>query len=226
MASLREERGSLRGLISGAVLLVLGGCLGLVLGSLLDAPRLLLHRLQGPVETVELPPPEPEPVTERREDLAEYRALQEQREPETPSPPAPRSKPAPPQVAAAPPQNQGARAEEAVRPQEPEADSVIRALANEHESPAASLPKPASTEQGSKASDSRVVQVGAYADLAAARAAVAGLRADGLDAYVSDQRAPGRYPYRVRVRPAAGESAAELSRELEGRGLEVWITRE
>ena len=49
------KRSPTRSVLTGAALVAAGGCVGIVAGALLDAPRVLLHRLQGPVQTVELP---------------------------------------------------------------------------------------------------------------------------------------------------------------------------
>ena len=79
MKAQRGETGSTRSSLAGAALLLLGGCIGLVLGALLDAPRILMRRLQEPVQTVQLEPDsEPRAVAAAppAEQLAEYRALQ------------------------------------------------------------------------------------------------------------------------------------------------------
>jgi hypothetical protein len=47
----------------GALLVAIGGCLGIVIGSVSDTPRILFERLRGPVETVDLEqPPAPAPA--------------------------------------------------------------------------------------------------------------------------------------------------------------------
>ena len=43
--------------VYGALLVAIGACVGIVVGSLSETPRLLLERLRGPVETVELEAP-------------------------------------------------------------------------------------------------------------------------------------------------------------------------
>jgi hypothetical protein len=45
--------------VYGALLVAIGGCLGIVIGSVSDSPRILFERLRGPVETVDLEPPAP-----------------------------------------------------------------------------------------------------------------------------------------------------------------------
>ena len=50
----RGEDGSARGLLVGSGLLAAGAAAGILAGALLDAPRILLHRLQGPVSSADL----------------------------------------------------------------------------------------------------------------------------------------------------------------------------
>ena len=51
--------------VYGAGLVALGACLGIVIGSLSETPRLLLERMRGPVETVEIAAPMPARARER-----------------------------------------------------------------------------------------------------------------------------------------------------------------
>ena len=71
-----------------------------------------------------------------------------------------------------------------------------------------------------------MVQIGAFADTPSADKVIGKLRAQGFDSYLSKKPAGGRYPHRVRVRPAGGTDADALAAELTRRGYDVWITRE
>ncbi len=223
------KRSPTRSVLTGAVLVAAGGCVGIVAGALLDAPRVLLHRLQGPVQTVELPA---ESTRVSSDDFEEFRALQDNKPPAAPRarPPEPKPAPALPPVAArrpavkpasavvAKPAVKPAPAARAVATPAPSAEALIRDIAARHESP--SPPAPASLQPRA------VVQVGAFAATPAADKAIARLRAQGFDSYLSKKPAGGRYPHRVRVRPGGGSDANALAAELARRGYDVWITRE
>lgn len=228
-----SKRGWTRSILTGAALVVVGGCIGIVAGALLDAPRVLLHRLQGPVQTVELPT---ESTRVSSDDFEEFRALQDEKPPAKPrARPAPaRPAPAlPPELARAP-EKKPASAQLAVpakrpapaaraaatpkRAPAPSAEALIRDIAARHESP--SPPAPASLQARP------VVQVGAFADTRATDKVIDRLRAQGFDSYLSRKPAGGRYPHRVRVRPGGGSDANALAAELARRGYDVWITRE
>ena len=58
MARERRERGggSFGRLMAGLALVSVGVCLGIILGSLVDGPRLFVRRLTEPVQRIELPP--------------------------------------------------------------------------------------------------------------------------------------------------------------------------
>jgi cell division septation protein DedD len=214
----RAKRGaSFLRVIYGSGLVALGACLGIVIGSLSETPRLVLERLRGPVETIDVAVPEPskakaEPeaaTLERFGDLQAGRAPKSARakpeaakpavEPEPPPPLVPPAElePAPP-VAAAPPAN----------------------------SIGHSTPKPAAVEKPAAVQPhSAVVQVASYVERKPADDLVRKLGESGFDAYVSQPAATnGRF--RVRIRPATGESAAELATRLRGFGFDTWATSE
>jgi cell division protein FtsN len=224
---------SVRSTLAGAGLLALGACLGIVAGSLLDAPRLLLQRLQEPVASVELgetSTPEPGVASAPAVgDLTEYAALQEARKPTRKLPvvrpepalsAAPKAQPAakpPAPVAPAP------KPEPVTKP-EPRAEDVIREIARRVKSPAPPAPQaPASTAPAKSGS---VAQVGAFGDTASAQAMVDKLRGLGFDSYISNQKAKGRYSLRVRVRPSNGTNIAATAASLKDRGFDVWVTKE
>ena len=210
----RAPRGaSLLRLIYGAGLVALGACLGIVIGSLTETPRLVLERLRGPVETVDVAipaqekpksPSEAAPL-ERFGDLQEGRAPKAARAVPAPAKPAVEAEPPPlvppaelepaPSVAAAPP----------ATPKEATPAPV--------ETPAALQPHGA------------VVQVASYVERKPADDLVRKLEGSGFDAYVSQPAATnGRF--RVRIRPAAGESAGDLATRLRGFGFDTWATSE
>ncbi len=215
----RPPRGaSILRLVYGAGLVALGACLGIVIGSLSETPRLVLERLRGPVETVDVAVPEqdkpksaPESAPlERFGDLQEGRAPKSARanpatakpeveaEPPPPLVPPAELEPAP-QVAAAPPAGSVAGPDAAPSPVE---------------KPAAVAP-----------THGAVVQVASYVERKPADDLVRKLAESGFAAYVSQPAATnGRF--RVRIRPATGESASELATRLRGFGFDTWATSE
>jgi hypothetical protein len=52
------------------------------------------------------------------------------------------------------------------------------------------------------------------------------LARDGFDAYVSDAKTEGKARFRVRVRPAKGQTPDSLSELLRAGGYSVWVIRE
>lgn len=80
MSRLSRETGGLQNFLVGTGLIAIGGCLGILLGSLLDAPRLVMSRFYKPVQTVQLELAEEAEPTNALE-LSEYRALQEKQKP-------------------------------------------------------------------------------------------------------------------------------------------------
>ncbi|MEX2204717.1 MAG: SPOR domain-containing protein [Myxococcota bacterium] len=212
----RAPRGaSFLRVVYGAGLVALGACLGIVIGSLSETPRLVLERLRGPVETVDVAVPEQEKAKaaplERFGDLQEGRAPKSARakpkeakpaveaEPPPPLVPPAELEPAPP-VAAAPPATAVARPDAAPAP-------------TPVEKPAAAQPHGA------------VVQVASYVERKPADDLVRKLGESGFDAYVS-QPAAANGRFRVRIRPAGSETAAELATRLRGFGFDTWATSE
>jgi cell division septation protein DedD len=206
----------------GALLVAIGACVGIVIGSLSETPRLLLERIRGPVETVDLEPapaeaPKSPPPLEAFGDLqtgAKPKAERPVAAPPPASPPAasaahPPSPPTaanppvatPPPVASAPPKPAPAPAKSA--------DELVRALEK----------KTAPEGRGS------VIQVLSLAERPQADAMVAKLKSQGFEPYVTAMPdKSGRF--RVRVRPSAGQSAPELEQKLKALGFKTWITVE
>ena len=69
------------------------------------------------------------------------------------------------------------------------------------------------------------MQVASYVERKPADELVAKLEGSGFDAYVS-QPAAANGRFRVRIRPATGESAGELATRLRGFGFDTWATSE
>ncbi|MBM4334791.1 MAG: SPOR domain-containing protein [Deltaproteobacteria bacterium] len=217
-----EERGT-RGRPTGALLLrfaygagliALGACLGIVIGSLTETPRLLLERLRGPVETVELGTPAPAKAagSAASAPLERFGELQEGKRPKPSGEPAeakpePELEPPPERVPPAElePAPPVAAAPVAEPPPVPAGDPA--------EPPAAPRPQ------------SAVVQVASFVERKPAEELVAKLGGSGFDAYVSQPAAQnGRF--RVRVRPGTGESSEDLAKRLRGVGFDTWATSE
>ena len=249
-SKLAAESGRLQNFLVGTGLIAFGGCLGILVGSLLDAPRLLLNRFYKPVETGSLESGGAEDAAGSGDavELSAYRALQEEKqdpeepelpvvsairpEPAAPAPEVP--KPTPP---AELPQAAAAPVKKAVESKEALIASIkkttvhpVPELAPLPEAPPAAAAKPKPAPEAAKppwaATRRLVVQVAAYADVPTALRVVSDLQASGFDAYVSPISAPGAYPHRVRVRPALQQAAAELAKTLKTEGYSVWTTRE
>ena len=211
----RSSGATLLRFVYGAGLVALGACLGIVIGSLSETPRLLLERLRGPVETVdvssrteETQPPEPGPaVLERFGELQEGKPPKPEKTSPAPASPAHEAEPPPPHVA---PANLNPPPPVAAAPQavpEPPAAKVLPEV-------------PAAVQ-----THSAVVQVASYVERKPADELVVKLEGSGFDAYVSQPvAANGRY--RVRIRPTGGESVAELAKRLRGFGFDTWATSE
>ena len=115
--------GRIRRLFFAALLLTTGGTVGLVLGSLFEAPRLLLRSWLGPVQRVELQRAGPTPTVEVP--LFEFDAIQG-----TPLPPvaaAPLHQ-TPPDVDAGGPRSSGPVVQVRAYRERSEAESLVREL--------------------------------------------------------------------------------------------------
>jgi hypothetical protein len=207
----------------GALLVAIGGCLGIVIGSVSDTPRILFERLRGPVETVDLEPPQP--ATAASPPLDAFSELQgaavakpkpapkpadapKAAEAAKPKPPAP---PAAPAVSSPPPAPAAAPAP-AKSP-----DEIVREL--EKKSAAAAAPAPAT------ATANTVVQVLSLADKKQADAMIAKLKSQGFEPYATPM--PNKAgKLRVRVRPKSGETTAALETRLRELGFKTWTTAE
>jgi cell division protein FtsN len=215
----RAPRGaSFLRVVYGAGLVALGACLGIVIGSLSETPRLVLERLRGPVETVDVAVPEQEKAKpaeatplERFGDLQEGRAPKSARAKPKETKPAVEAEPPPPlvppaelepapSVAAAPPATAVAKPDAAPSPTPVEKPQTV-------------------PPHGA------VVQVASYVERKPADDLVRKLEESGFDAYVS-QPAAANGRFRVRIRPAGGETAAELATRLRGFGFDTWATSE
>ena len=217
-------------LLAGAGLISVGICLGVVLGSVLDGPRLFVRRLSQGVQRVEI---QTSPSNLDLESLTAFRELQ--REGPVPSPPSqqPALKPPPAALPAPVPKQRlakkqplasvaAARNPRAAKREPPspspeprlqEAERVISEIAA----------REASRQQ---AGSGKVVQVAAYTERRMAEALVQRLREDEFGAYLSDRRSESKHRYRVRVRTQKGQSPQALASSLKERGLSVWITTE
>jgi len=211
----RQPRGAaLLRFAYGAGLLALGACLGIVIGSLSETPRLLLERLRGPVETVDVPAndaptraPEDSAAT-----LERFGELQEGKSPKSekarPAPAKPRAEAEPPPLV--PPSELVTAPPVAAAPPVTSARTVAPA---EVETRASVQPAGA------------VVQVASYVERKPADDLVRKLKDSGFDAYVSQPAATnGRF--RVRIRPSGAESAGDLANRLRGFGFDTWATSE
>jgi cell division septation protein DedD len=198
--------------VYGSLLVAIGACIGIVIGSVSETPRLLLERVRGPVETIELAPspsaPEAAPPLEAFDELQGAPAKPEPKRAAAPAPPAPAASPVARAAPAAPPQVSSPPPAAAAPVPAKSAEELVRALEKK-------------TEPGAKS----VVQVLSLAERKQADALVTKLKSQGLDPYVSPMPdKSGRF--RVRVRPTAGQSVAELETRLKTLGLKTWATAE
>jgi cell division septation protein DedD len=211
----------------GALLVAIGGCLGIVIGSVSDTPRILFERLRGPVETVDLEPAPAAPAPVAAPPLEAFGELQG-------APAAAKPKPAP--VAAKPaeakpePAKAAAKAEPKPAPEPKSApavsaappakspDEIVRELEKKTAAAPAAPAKPAATT-------GTVVQVLSLADQKQADTMIARLRAQGFEPYASPM--PNKAgKLRVRVRPKSGETTAALETRLRELGFKTWTTSE
>lgn len=231
MAARRGGSRSARRWLAGLGLLSLGAGIGVLLGAVLDGPRLLVRRWTEEVQTLELSRPKPGAPS-----LDEFEALQARApaRPEGPKPAARVPDPAPATPARAVGQAPAAVAS-APGSEPPSADELIaelrqRAVEAPEPAPAAKPPPPKPAAEEPPVEPERrsgpVVQVAAYRELEAAQTLVRRLRRAGYDAYLSDLRATGSSKYRVRVQPPPGSPVKQLAATLADRGYGVWVTRE
>ncbi len=221
----RQPPGRARRLFFGSALLVVGASLGVVLGSLSDAPRVLLRAWLEPVDTVVIEPAPPEAPNAARAAAPPELAYPDEQ-------PASVSAPSPEPTPAAPPTSTPPSAEqliERIRESRGYPDPVAVPV------PAPPAPKPLSAEPEPEPAPAPprktppsgpVVQVAAYLERAPAEQLVRRLREGGFDAYISGSRPSGTQRYRVRVAPGAGEDANTLGGRLQTQGYDTWTTRE
>ena len=246
----REARSPGRGrallrLFYGAGLVAIGACLGIVIGSLSETPRLLLERLRGPVETVEVGSPASATGAAKpgAAPLERFGELQEGKAPKpaaAPAKPAPETAPPPefvpaeelptpapaaPPVASAPPPAAAPTAGATKAPLGAKEASAAKEPPAPKEPPAAKAPPEEKPSAAVKPPGGPVVQVASYVDRKPADELVVKLESTGFDAYVS-QPAAANGRYRVRIRPNAGETAADLAKRLRGFGFDTWATSE
>lgn len=221
--------GVLRRILYGTGLVAIGVCVGVVLGALLEAPRLFLAGLLHPVRTLDLSVQEGGDA----DGIDELEAIDEiplrafgELQGEEPRPRVPVAKPA---AGGAPPPS-------------PVADELIgrirqRALAGEPASAGASPPPadpagarsstvPAAAPVASGRPSGTVVQVASFHDEADAERLVGELRSRGFDAFVSSNPVSESWRHRVRVSPGPGENADALEARLRARGYQTWKTQE
>ena len=197
-------------IVYGSLLVAIGACLGIVIGSVSDTPRLLLERLRGPGATVDLAaPPAPAEAAKASPPLEAFSELQKGTPP--PAPASPVSSPPP------------------AAPVKPAAIAPAAAPATRAAAPAPAAkpapPAPAASAPPAVAGAHTVVQVLSLAERAQADAMVTRLKSQGFQPYVVPMPdKSGRF--RVRVRPGSGQSVAELEQKLRGLGMKTWITAE
>ena len=193
----------------GALLVAIGGCLGIVIGSVSDTPRILFERLRGPVQTVDLEPPAPaSAAAPANPPLEAFSELQG----------APAARPKVVEVA----KQEPAKAEPAktAAKAEPKAEPKPAPPA----APAVSSAPPAVATPPA-AAPATVVQVLSLADKKQADAMMAKLKAQGFESYTTPMPdKSGRL--RVRVRPKGGETTAALEARLRELGFKTWTTAE
>jgi len=190
-------------------LLSIGVCLGVVVGSLFDGPRLFVRGLALATQRVELPASS---VVLELEALEAFGELQREEPPPALEPP-PATQPevaSAPRVPAPAPMARPSASKPAPLPELEVAQRVIAEIA--------ARKQPQQT--------GKVVQVAAYAERPLAEALVERLRKSGFKSYVSDTRPKGQYRFRVRVRSQLGGSVKQLAARLEAQGHAVWITTE
>jgi cell division protein FtsN len=204
--------------------LAIGVCFGVVLGSVLDGPRLFVRRLTQASQRVEL---RPSGAGLETEPLTAFLELQRERPASSPRPARSAPPPAPPPVAAAP---RRPAPEPATPPDAAErviSEIAARDAASQRKAAERVISEIAARDAAKKPSGpQKVVQVAAHTDRQMAEALVRRLQDRGFDSYISGTRPKGKHRYRVRVRPEAGASVKRLASRLEAQGFGVWITTE
>ena len=217
----RKRRGGATRWLSATGLLCFGAVIGVLLGAILDGPRMLVRRWTEEVQVLELPTPKIESPT-----LDEFNALQAKTAPSPSLPPAPT-----PQKQADPSQPVASAPTRSASPEKLIAEIRQRkaepvALPTSPPEAQPETPPEVRSVPTSAGRSGPVVQVAAFRDASAAETLVQRLRRAGYDAYLSDQRADGSNKYRVRVQPPPGGSVKKLAKTLEERGYGVWVTSE
>ena len=216
-----KRRGGATRWLSATGLLCFGAVIGVLLGAILDGPRMLVRRWTEEVQVLELPTP-----TIESPSLDEFNALQAKTAPSPSPPPAPeRQKQADPSQPVASAPTRSASPEKLIAEIRERKAERVALPTSPPEAPSEILPEVRSVPTSAGRSGP-VVQVAAFRDASAAETLVQRLRRAGYDAYLSDQRADGSNKYRVRVQPPAGGSVKKLAKTLEERGYGVWVTSE
>ncbi len=219
-----------RKFISGTGLLALGVCLGIVLGSLWDGPRLVLMRLSQPIQSVEVRSDESDAVNENLEEFRDLQREGDRKRVVSRAPDVAQPKPAPKTEAKRPVISAPAAKDEPTVVID--AQKVIAELRDQRLAkkklpplkPVASAPPAAKIVKAPPSG--KVVQVASYTESNAADALVKKLRAAGFDSYLSNTRPDGAYRYRVRVRPKGSATVQVLANNLKQRGYTTWVTAE
>ncbi len=178
----QKRRGGATRWLSATGLLCFGAVIGVLLGAILDGPRMLVRRWTEEVQVLELPTPKIESPS-----LDEFNALQAKTAPSPSPPPAPE-----PQKQADPSQPVASAPTRSASP-----EKLIAEIRERKAEPVAlptSLPETPPEVRSVPTSAGRsgpVVQVAAFRDASAAETLVQRLRRAGYDAYLSDQRADG-----------------------------------
>jgi cell division septation protein DedD len=211
--------------VSGTGIALLGFAVGLVAGSLLEGPRLLIEWVRGPVRGIEMASADPTPVeTGPLPELSELH----RRAPARPAAPRPARKveaEAPAAARPAPARNAPPIAAPAA-PAPPPPREVVDALRREVEARAPAAPAPAPPAPGPAEQGAAVIQVASTPDAAEAQRIVARLRSGGFDAFSIAVRPNGSTTHRVRVRASGNQTPAAVAERLRAQGFETWITRD
>jgi len=204
-----------RALTAGGIALS-GFAIGLVAGSVLEGPRLVIDWIRGPAKSVEIALVDPSPVDSGPlsgvTDLHQPSRIKAARRAERQVPMVP----ATPQRTAETPQSGPPRP-----PKTAEARPHAQPPASAAPAASARAPAAAPAPRGTP-----VVQVASTRDPAEARRIAARLRSGGFDAYQVAVSPNGTTTHRVRVRTRRGETAAELADRLKAQGFETWVTTE